>query len=502
MELPQSWPLVAEGRKPTHDFLSLYSHSSVQQDRRPPSQGEYLKTHDFLQLERLGKATAKKETPVEEAMAEKPPPPPPPGPPHSAEHILPGGIGTYSISHVSYKTEGPIFTTVAQRSSSERNDETSNCSSYTGSGFTLWEESAATKGKTGKENTGKTPAVREAAGKERQWATPSLERASQSSTNNHHYSFSSLSSSRPSSKQKSFMEMITSAKGSAQYDDFEEDEDFIPKKQSSTTTHSKGDLRVKVDGKSAADQKANIPRLKHSATEQRRRSKINDRQMLRGIMPNSDQKRDKASFLLEVVEYIQFLQENLQKYEGANQGWNHEPSKLMPWSNNERPTEGHGDQSVTPNIPGAAVESDMSTGTTLRPIDLGPVMMNKTMPFLVSPQPNLITSAQSRSRLPSEVETNGALPIKNPKEQEPTVEGGTISISSVYSQGLLSTLTRALQTSGVDLSHASISVQIDLGKQSSTLKGSRETPSTNQGAAHSRVGLIEDSDRPIKKLKS
>ncbi|KAL4283623.1 hypothetical protein GQ457_16G031420 [Hibiscus cannabinus] len=349
----------------------------------------------------------------------------------------------------------------------------------------------------------KINATLEAAGKERQWATPSLERASQSSTNNHHYSFSSLSSSRPSSKHKSFMEMITSAKGSAQYDDFEEDEDFIPKKQSSTTTHSKGDLRVKVDGKSAADQKANTPRLKHSATEQRRRSKINDRfQMLRDIMPDSDQKRDKASFLLEVVEYIQFLQEKLQKYEGSNQGWNHEPSKLMPWSNNERPTEGHGDQSVTPNIPGAAVESDMSTGTTLRPIDLGPVMMNKAMPFLVSPQPNLITSAQSRSRLPSDAETDGALPIRNPKEQELTVEGGTISISSVYSQGLLSTLTRALQTSGLDLSHASISVQIDLGKQSSTLKGSRETPSTNQGAAHSRVGFIEDSDRPIKKLKS
>ena len=37
------------------------------------------------------------------------------------------------------------------------------------------------------------------------------------------------------------------------------------------------ELRVKVDGKSAPDQKANTPRSKHSATEQRRRSKINDR---------------------------------------------------------------------------------------------------------------------------------------------------------------------------------------------------------------------------------
>lgn len=78
--------------------------------------------------------------------------------------------------------------------------------------------------------------------------------------------------------------------------------------------------------------------------------------MLRGLIPHSDQKRDKASFLLEVyfllipftfsryillsfnvlclffqvVEYIQFLQEKVQKYEGSYQEWNHEMAKLMP----------------------------------------------------------------------------------------------------------------------------------------------------------------------------
>lgn len=125
MELPQSWPLGAEGRKPTHDFLSLYSHSSVLQDPRPPAQDGYRKTHDFLQLEALGKAIAKEETTAEEAMAEKPQPPPPPAPPpRSAEHVLPGGIGTYSISHISSRAEGALFT-VARRSISERNDETS-----------------------------------------------------------------------------------------------------------------------------------------------------------------------------------------------------------------------------------------------------------------------------------------------------------------------------------------------------------------------------------------
>jgi hypothetical protein len=40
-----------------------------------------------------------------------------------------------------------------------------------------------------------------------------------------------------------------------------------------------GELRVKVDGKSN-DQKPDTPRSKHSATEQRRRSKINDRHVL------------------------------------------------------------------------------------------------------------------------------------------------------------------------------------------------------------------------------
>ncbi|XVF54494.1 hypothetical protein PTKIN_Ptkin05aG0184700 [Pterospermum kingtungense] len=578
MELRQSRPFGAEGRKATHDFLSLYSHSSVQQDPSPPSQGGYLKTHDFLQLERLGKTSAKEETPLEVSTAEKPPPP---APPPSVANILPGGIGTYSISHnISYfsprvpKAEGALFT-VAQGSSSERNDENSNCSSYTGSGFSLWEESAAKKGKTRKENAGETPVIREGAGKVGQWATSSLERASQSSTSNHRNSFSSLSSShRPSSKQKSqsFMEMIKSAKSSAQDDDFEEVEDFVLKKESSTITHSKGELRVKVDGKSAPDEKANTPRSKHSATEQRRRSKINDRQStepfrllptifqkLREIIPHTDQKRDKASFLLEVIEYIQFLQEKVHKYEGTYQGWNHEPSKLMQWRNNQSPAENCADQSramngvsapalvfsakfdeknitVAPTIPGSAqnpMESNMSTATTFRETDLRPGVTNKTMPFPVSLQPNFFTAAQTTGmaaqippRLLSNMEnsasqpqsvlchagsctSNGALPSEKLKEQELVIEGGRISISSVYSQGLLNTLTQALQTSGLDLSHASISVQIELGKQpcsrpiapTPTLKG-REDPSTNQGTIRSRVGCGEDSDQPLKKLKT
>lgn len=109
---------------------------------------------------------AKEETAVEISSAGEKPLPPAQPPPYSVEHILPGGIGTYSISHVSYfnqkvpKPEGAMFSAAAQTSSTERNDENSNCSSYTGSGFTLWEESAVKKGKTRKENTGERSSAR------------------------------------------------------------------------------------------------------------------------------------------------------------------------------------------------------------------------------------------------------------------------------------------------------------------------------------------------------
>ena len=122
----------------------------------------YLKTHDFLQpLERGEKNSIKEENAMEIRTVDKPPAAAPPQN-SSVEHQLPGGIGTYSISHISYfnqrlpKPEGSIFTS-AQASTSDRNEENSNCSSYTGSGFTLWEESTAKKGKTGKENAVERP---------------------------------------------------------------------------------------------------------------------------------------------------------------------------------------------------------------------------------------------------------------------------------------------------------------------------------------------------------
>lgn len=511
-------PLGTEGRKATHDFLSLYSSSAAhtQQDPSPP-QGGYLKTHDFLQpLERVGKnvTTTKEDIKAGVAAVDRPPAP---SPPASVEHILPGGIGTYSISYFNQmvlKPEESLST--AQPSSTARNDENSNCTSYPGGSFTLWDESAVKKGKTGKENIAADRHILREAGVNvvgGQWA-PFLEKPSQSSSNHRHSAtnFSSFSSSQPSSSQKnqSFMDMMmTSAKNDLEEEEEDEEEEFSIKKEPSS--HLKGNLSVKVEAKTI-DQKPNTPRSKHSATEQRRRSKINDRfHKLREIIPNSDQKRDKASFLLEVIEYIQFLQEKVNRYESSYNVWNQEPTKMMHWQRNCHMNEGFIDRArgvssdsapaasvfgkkfeeskgvVSPSLPISGqnlVDSDLSTATTLRERVQPPELTSKAVTPM---QPNIFSVGRTSSISASPVSPKQASDVDKTTtwppsqlrscttdctggsnkitEQELTIESGTINISSVYSQGLLNTLTQALQSSGVDLSQASISVQIDLGKR-------------------------------------
>ncbi|XP_027329209.1 transcription factor BIM1 isoform X3 [Abrus precatorius] len=566
MELPQARPFGTEGRKPTHDFLSLYSNSTAQQDPRPSSQGSYLKTHDFLQpLERQEtKASAKEEATDEiSSVAQKPPSS---APPPSVEHLLPGGIGTYSISHISCfnnnnqrvpKPEAALYTVRQATTSTDRNDDNSNCSSYTSSGFTLWEESSVKRGKTGKENNvGEKPTLggTESSAKLGQWTL--TERTSQSFPNNRHSSFSSRSSSQTNGqKNQSFIEMMKSAKDSAQDEVLENEETFFLKKEPSNTQR---ELRVKVDGKST-DQKPNTPRSKHSATEQRRRSKINDRfQTLRELIPHSDQKRDKASFLLEVIEYIHFLQEKVHKYEGSLQGWSNEPEKLMAWQrNNDKPAaesfQPRGTDSgscpsptllfaskvdeknitITQTIPRGTqnLESGFNTATTSKTMDHQAGTMNKAFPIPISSQLNFFTPtqiggpvgivSQLAHRSASDAENTKYHPSvecqtmaatnEKLKEKELAVEGGAISISSVYSKGLLHTLTHALQSSGVDLSQASISVQIELGKQANirptvpmSMCGAKddEVPSNNQKMMRSRVASSGKSDQAVKKLKT
>ncbi|KAK4426279.1 Transcription factor BIM2 [Sesamum alatum] len=249
------------------------------------------------------------------------------------------------------------------------------------------------------------------------------------------------------------------------------------------------------------DQKVNASRSKHSETEQRRRSKINERfQILRDLIPENDQKRDKASFLLEVIQYIQFLQEKLQMYEGSCQGWSPEPPKFSPWRINSGPVESFGDQSqldrdlsghednvvlnptVLSNVQNS-VESDLTGAALYRSTDNPPMTM-RALPLNMPPQGPMFESMpaqphpgsfpdaepltqQSRSHFwPGRSCGNDcSVPIYAANEEELKSESGEASISNSYSQGLLNSLSNALQASGVDLSQTSISVQLDIGKR-------------------------------------
>ncbi|KAM0866096.1 hypothetical protein ACQ4PT_042824 [Festuca glaucescens] len=259
------------------------------------------------------------------------------------------------------------------------------------------------------------------------------------------------------------------------------------------------DLAVRVDGKggscsgSGTDQRPNTPKSKHSATEQRRRSKINDRfQILRDLLPHTDQKRDKATFLLEVIEYIRFLQEKEQKYEASFPEWNEENAKLLPWSNMYFRSSWKNAQSKG-QIPGDALPdpSQFITNRSSPEFDItGKLDDNHTTvaSAAASGAPDQaeidhIASVSCRSAdTPTNI-LNNATPQSQPQwvdasgvddcgvnsdmlnNQQLTVDEGTISVSSQYSQELLNTLTHALQSSGVDLSQANISVQINLGKR-------------------------------------
>ncbi|AED91254.1 basic helix-loop-helix (bHLH) DNA-binding superfamily protein [Arabidopsis thaliana] len=527
MELPQPRPFKTQefrtGRKPTHDFLSLCSHSTVHPDPKPTpppsSQGSHLKTHDFLQpLECVGAKEDVSRINSTTTASEKPPPPAPPPP---LQHVLPGGIGTYTISPIPYfhhhhqRIPKPELSPPMMFNANERNvldeNSNSNCSSYAAasSGFTLWDESASgKKGQTRKENSvGERVNMRATVG---QW--PVAERRSQSLTNNHMSGFSSLSSSQGSVlKSQSFMDMIRSAKGSSQEDDLDDEEDFIMKKESSSTSQShRVDLRVKADVRgSPNDQKLNTPRSKHSATEQRRRSKINDRfQMLRQLIPNSDQKRDKASFLLEVIEYIQFLQEKADKYVTSYQGWNHEPAKLLNWqSNNNQQLVPEG-VAFAPKLEEEKNNIPVSVLATAQGVVIDHPTTATTSPFPLSIQSNSFFSPviagnpvpQFHARVASSEAVEPSPSSRSQKEEEDEeVLEGNIRISSVYSQGLVKTLREALENSGVDLTKASISVEIELAKQSSS--SSFKDHEVREPVSRTRNDNVKQTRKP-KRLKT
>ncbi|KAK4279996.1 hypothetical protein QN277_011682 [Acacia crassicarpa] len=290
--------------------------------------------------------------------------------------------------------------------------------------------------------------------------------------------------------------MARSARGQQQELE-DDDEDHLTGNGSSSS-------KVKVD-EATREQRVNAHRSKHSETEQRRRSKINERfQILRDLIPQNDQKRDKASFLLEVIEYIQFLQEKIQMYEQSYQGWNQEPMKLIPWRNHRGPTDnvisqaiqngsGHENNDVVSlSLPLNAqntMESDLSSTIIHKaaPLDLSsdavPLSMQMRLDMFdltansgiaaqhlheaVSNTENMPSHSQPQLCLDEPKE--GAYDFRNNtlKEQdELKYESESVSISRAYSQGILDTFVQSLRSSGVDLSDTNVSVQIDVGRRS------------------------------------
>ncbi|XP_045798524.1 transcription factor BIM2-like [Trifolium pratense] len=286
--------------------------------------------------------------------------------------------------------------------------------------------------------------------------------------------------------------MARSAKGNQDEELVDDDDqDLFTANNSSSLNNN-----VKVDEPNRG-KRANPHRSKHSETEQRRRSKINERfQVLRDLIPENDQKRDKASFLLEVIEYIQFLKEKLQVYEQSYEGWSQEPTKLIPWRNLHGPAENTTDASRA--IQNGSIQNGMVT--------------QQMMELPVS-NADMDTNLQHQVWL-SKPNKDYIVPNNTLKDQEEMkIESGSESdsVSSAYSQRILGTLTQALQSSGVDLTQASVSVDIDVGRRANTgltpcqysSKGHHENPFVNnQAMACSGMDYFsEDSEQSPKRFR-
>ncbi|XP_039795593.1 transcription factor BIM2-like isoform X2 [Panicum virgatum] len=463
-----------------HDFLSLYTAAANYKDAPlqlhdskppPPSQGSnfFLKTHDFLQ-------------PLEKPGA--PPPEPSPALPAAAPGAesrhrhpqvaaaaasrqqalpLPGGVGTFSIC--------PAPVSVAPAAAAVVKAEPP---------LVLWGQPAAAL----------QPAAR---GRQQQWALPFAGAGQPRPPPPRQKQQQALQDRTGRGGGAGVMESGSRSSGGAGFDD---DDGLAARREVSSSLK---DFTVRVDRKGGScsdggtDPQPNTPRSKHSATEQRRRSKINDRfRILRELLPHSDQKRDKATFLLEVIEYIRFLQEKVQKYEATFPEWNQENAKTLPWSNMYFRSFWKNAQSKG-QLPGDSLP------------DTSHFLRNGSSPGSnftgrLDDNHNMVTSAAAsgaqdqtetdhmasvcyRSAETPAIITNNALSQSQPQwaglspmddcavnsqmlnNQQLAIDEGTIGVSSQYSQELLNSLTHALQSSGVDLSQASISVQINLGKR-------------------------------------
>ncbi|TMW89609.1 transcription factor BIM2 [Solanum lycopersicum] len=297
-------------------------------------------------------------------------------------------------------------------------------------------------------------------------------------------------------------------------EDEEDDEEF------SSRTPDGSSQKGKLEGKSN-DGKVSAHRSKHSETEQRRRIKINERfQTLRDLIPQNDQKRDRASFMLEVIQYIQFLQEKLQMYEGTNQGWSAEPSKLLPWRSTPGPVEGSVEHSqiirngstheddivINPTLLASVqsfVEPNLTAAALYRATHDSHMAADEAIAFNMPLQPNLFENASvepspdaehpsqtqslcwpdKRDTIESEVLSYG----RNDQE-EVKFDGEAVGRSHAYSQRLLNIINQTLASVGVDPSLADVRVQLDISKKTSSgATTTRLSSGENYGGAPKRL---------------
>ncbi|XWS30863.1 hypothetical protein CRYUN_Cryun23aG0027600 [Craigia yunnanensis] len=237
-------------------------------------------------------------------------------------------------------------------------------------------------------------------------------------------------------------------------------------------------------------------------------------------------------------------------YEGSYQGWSQEPTKVIPWRNHHGLAESFIDHSqVMKNgsscendvvIPSMlvntqnSIESDLGNAAVFKALDHPPgsatSMVNiqtqsntfathgrgsiPTNSFheSASDSENMVYQRQLQSWQSRECLTESAVPNHSVNEGEDlTIRGDSVGFSSAYSQGVLNSLTQALQSSGVDMSQASISVQIDVGKgganggtyMASSSKKKEIQYTSNQVMAQTGVNnYTEESDQAYKRRRT
>ncbi|MQL71887.1 hypothetical protein Taro_004209 [Colocasia esculenta] len=511
------------------DFLTLFRDPSFP-DSRPPSQGFFPKTRDFLQpLERAeasgGGGAGQRTAPAA-------------GRPGPVEHVPPVRSETCGADHVRPVAVKPEWPSCAAAEDGARR---AAAAAAKRSAFTLWdEEAAAWPGEGGGDIAGEGTQQQAQQQQQQRWPPPSPFPAARGGANGSFPSFPNSRNQLAQDKRGPMVAASRSARGLVEDDD-EGEEDFAKEEKPYPR-----EMPVKIDRSvsnnddgSGKDQRPSTPRSKHSATEQRRRTKINDRfQILRDLIPHSEQKRDKASFLLEVIEYIQFLQEKVQKYEPSCPEWNQANVKLMPWKNCQPPGVSMVDHSnMTRDHPASAgfifpADNAILNGPTImsnnqtvvESDNRGAALTTKSasMPIPVQypagagsgfsqPQLKFISDSESMAAQPhsgwlrSAADASVSTDVLSGHE-EMTVDEGASTLSSLYSERLLTTLTEALQNSGVDISQASISVQVNLhrrmtGRRISKNKDQDDPISSNR--LHSAFGSSGDeSERGSKRHKS